>query len=317
MAYQQLTSDDRYMLSILRKQGLTQAAIARELGRSPSTISREIKRNRCAYDDFYRYSKAIYRTKARRSVSRRNGQFCDADYTKVQHYLAQDWSPDQISGYLKKRGLLKISHETIYQYIWRDKANGGLWYKHLRQSSKKRRKRYNSYDSRGRLAGKRNISERPAIVETRTTIGHWEIDTVVGRGSKNCIMTLVERKSGYVLIGKLKNRTMAELNRSLVDFIDAYGYSIKTITADNGTEFHGHKEVERMTNVPFYFANPYHSWERGTNENTNGLIRQYIPKRTSMEKLTQAQCNAIADKLNSRPRKRLNYEMPEDIFNGF
>ena len=181
-------------------------------------------------------------------------------------------------------------HEVIYQYIWRDKANGGSLWKSLRQSSKKRRKRYNAYDSRGRLANKRHIDDRPVTVEGRRYFGHWEIDTVKGTGSKDCIVTIVERKTGFVQIGKLNNSSTAELNKRTLKLINRCNHCFKTITSDNGTEFHQYKKIEEQTGVKFYFANPYHSWERGTNENTNGLIRQYLPKGTSMESLTQHQC---------------------------
>lgn len=209
-----------------------------------------------------------------------------------------------------------MSHETIYQYIWRDKAAGGQLWRHLRQSIKQRRKRYKAYDSRGRLAGKRHISERPKIVETRRTREHIEIDTVIGKGSKDCIVTMVERKSGYVLIGKLKDRTTRSLNKRTIQLLNREAAVFKTITADNGTEFHQYPEIEKATDVRFYFATPHHSWERGSNENTNGLIRQYIPKGASMKDLTQQQCDRIAKKLNTRPRKRHGFKTPEEILYG-
>ena len=218
-------------------------------------------------------------------------------------------------GIIRRFKLMKrrMSHETIYQYIWRDKAAGGQLWRHLRQSSRQRRKRRNSYDSRGRLANKRKISERPIGVEGRRTRQHLEIDTVIGKGSRDCIVTIVERKSGYVMIGKLKDRTTRSLNRRCIKLLHREPATFKTITADNGTEFHQYPEIEAATNTRFYFANPHHSWERGTNENTNGLIRQYIPKGTSMKDLTQAQCDRIAKKLNTRPRKRHGFKTPEEI----
>lgn len=209
-----------------------------------------------------------------------------------------------------------ISHETIYQYIWRDKAAGGNLWAYLRQSPKQRRKRYRAYDSRGRLANKRHISERPQTVETRRYKGHWEIDTVLGAASSDCIVTLLERKSGLVQIGKLKDRSTASLNKRVIKLINRDPSAYKTITADNGTEFHQYKHIERVTNAKFYFATPHHSWERGSNENVNGLIRQYLPKGRTMLHLTQQQCDVIASKLNSRPRKRFNYKTPEEIYYG-
>ena len=310
--YHQLTPGERYELSALRKQGFSQAQIARSLLRHPSTISREVRRNsRDGTGRVYRPGIADEYACWRRSRSRRNERFTATDWAVVLSYLKQEWSPEQISGRLKKDGALHISHESIYRYIWRDKRRGGTRYKLLRQAGKKRRKRYGAYDSRGRLAGKRHISERPAAVEDRTQVGHWEIDTVVGPG-RPCIVTLVERVTGYVMIGKLRAHTVAELNRAATQLIVSAPLPVLTITADNGTEFHGYKDLEVATGSLFYFATPHHSWERGTSENTNGLIRQYIPKRTSMARVSQAACDRIADRLNSRPRKRLDFRSPEE-----
>lgn len=211
---------------------------------------------------------------------------------------------------------MSISHETIYVHIWNDKAAGGNLYKHLRCAAKKRRQRHNSYDSRGRLAGKRHISERPRAVETRTTIGHWEIDTVVGAGSKDCVVTLVERKSGFAMIGKLNDRSKLGMTRRVRSLIRRAPRRFATITSDNGTEFHDYESVERATGVRYYFATPYHSWERESNENFNGLLRQYPPKKTNLNRLTQRRCDALAKKLNTRPRKRLGFRTPEECLYG-
>lgn len=309
MTYRQITSGERYMLAALRTQGLNASQIARQLGRHPSTISREMRRN-CCNDAAYRPSKADRRTRGRRSRSRRNRRFSPEQLRLVESFLPHLWSPEQIAGYLKLTGLLSISHETIYQHIWRNKGCGGLLHEYLRCATKQRRKRYGRYDSRGRLAGKRMISERPVDVESRQDKGHWEIDTVIGTGSKDCIVTLVERKSGYTLIGKLPNRTKEELNDRTTWLVRKHPTCFLTITADNGTEFHGYKDIETNTGVLFYFANPHHSWERGTNENTNGLIRQYLPKGTSMADVSQYDCTLIATALNNRPRKRLGFRTP-------
>lgn len=170
------------------------------------------------------------------------------------------WSPEQIVGHLRRFKLMKrrLCHETIYQYVWRDKENGGNLWRYLRQSPKQRRKRYRSYDSRGRLANKRHITERPASVETRKYKGHWEIDTVFGQGSNACIVTLLERKSGYLIIGKLQNKSTHSLNKTVIRLIKQYPGLFKTITADNGTEFHQYAAIEKACNVKFYFATPYH-----------------------------------------------------------
>jgi len=260
-------------------------------------------------DGGYRPSTAHDFARWRRSRSRRNQRFTSPDWALVLTLLEQHWSPQQIAGRLKKSQRLRISHESIYRHIWLDKRRGGSRYKLLRQAAKKRRKRYGAYDSRGRLAGKRHISERPAAVEARTEVGHWEIDTMLG-STKPCIVTLVERATGYVLIGKMRARTVAELNRAALALISEAPLPVRTITADNGTEFHGYADVEAATHARFFFATPHHSWERGSSEITNGLIRQYLPKRKSLTRLTQARCDSIARHLNTRPRKRYDYRTP-------
>jgi transposase, IS30 family len=315
MRYRQLTTEERYRIAAARRQGLHQAAIARELGRSRSTVCREIGRNSARYDDGYRACKAEERTRGRRSRSRRNRRVSREDWLVVVWLLREKWSPEQASGWLRTHGVVSISHETIYRHVWEDKRRGGDLHSHLRGARKKCRKRNGSYDSRGRLAGKRHISERPACVEHRRQLGHWEVDTVMGTGSRHCIVSAVERKSGFALIGKLKSRTTEELNRRLEMLIARYKNRFRTITVDNGTEFHSYENLEKATGTRFYFATPYHSWERGSGENLNGLIRQYLPRGKSMTALTQQQCDAIADRLNTRPRKRLRFQTPEECFN--
>ena len=314
MQYHQITSGERYAIAALRRQGCSARAIARDLGRAPSTISREARRNRRA-DGGYRAFTACERTSARRTRSRRNERITPATWELVERYLRLDWSPEQVAGFLRAWGVLKISHETIYLHVWADKrAGGGLW-THLRQAGKKRRKRYGAYDSRGRLAGKRHISERPAEVETRKVVGHWELDTVMGtEHGRNSVITLVERATGYLVMGKLARHCAAEATTRIVELLARHEGRVCTVAADNGTEFHSYAEVEAATGTLFYFATPHHSWERGTCENTNGLVRQYLPKRRSLAQVTQADCEAIAARLNSRPRKRLGYRTPEECY---
>jgi len=315
--YIQLTQDERVLMSYLRLQGVSYANIAKQLGRHRSTIYREFQRNSCHHiDGAYRHSKAQRRTVARRKRSRRNTHYSQYELQQVWRLLEKKWSPEQISGFLRRLGIKAPSHETIYRYIWEDKYNGGSLHTLLRQAIKQRRKRHNSQDSRGRLANKRHISERPTSVETRRIKGHWEIDTVVSRASKDCIVTMNERKSGLVMIGKLEDRTTESLNRRVNQLIARDPSAFKTITADNGTEFNQYKAIEAKKPVKFYFANPYHSWERGSNENLNGLIRQYLPRGCSMATLTQQQCDRIAKQLNQRPRKRHHYKTPEEVYYG-
>jgi IS30 family transposase len=318
MRYHQITREERYRLAALRAQHppLSQAEIARQLGRHPSTIGRELRRNAALHDGAYRPSKAQERTNGRRSRTRRGSTFTAKQWMLVEDRLMEGWSPEQISGRFRRNGTLRISHETIYKYVWEDKHAGGSLHLCLRQRTKKHRKRYATKERRGRLPGKRHISDRPAAVGLRREVGHWEIDTVHGSG-RDSIATLVERVTSYTLIGKLPNVTSRALNRRLLKLIRrrrkrSPRLLFLTFTADNGTEFHSHLEIERKTGAQFYFATPYHSWERGANENTNGLIRQYLPKRTSMAALTQHECNAIAQLLNDRPRKRLGYATPAE-----
>jgi IS30 family transposase len=310
----QITLEERYAINVMRKHHYSIRAMARELGRAPSTISRELRRNlrpTGRYVPDYAHSYAT----ARRRRSRRNARITAETWEIVDRYLRMDWSPEQVSGFLKAEGILKISHEAIYIHVWADKRAGGDLWRHLRQSGKRARKRYRSRDWRGRLAGKRHISERPPEVETRREVGHWEIDTVMGNEhGRNSVVTLVERATGFLVMGKLARHCAADTVERCIELIERQAGRVVTITADNGTEFHSYKQIEAATGVEFYFATPHHSWERGTNENTNGLIRQYLPKRTSMAHVTQDDCDAIAAKLNSRPRKRLGYKTPEECY---
>lgn len=316
MSYHQITSAERYRLSALRRQGLGNPQIARQLGRHRSTVWREVRRNAHPTDGFYKVEKAIERASGRRRRSRSHPRFRDWQLHRVWRLLRRRWSPEQIAGHLGSSGSLRISHETIYRHIWRDLRRGGGLYRYLRCALKRRRKRYGAYDSRGRLAGKRMIEERPSQVDQRRQLGHWEIDTVLGKRSKHCIVSLVERKSGYVQIGKLLARTKEQASEKTIELIQRHPDRFRTITSDNGTEFHGYADIELATNVVFYFATPHHAWERGTNENTNGLIRQYLPKGMNMARLTQRQCDGIAKALNTRPRKRHAYKTPNQIFFG-
>ena len=311
--YRQLCAEERVQLATLRYQNFSLPRIARILGRHRSTLWREVRRNRAPYDGGYRSTRAHERAVARRRRSRRNRQFGPAQLVRVEALLRQQWSPEQVAGYLRLRGEFTISHETIYRHVWWDRRRGGSLHLHLRGARKLKRKRYGGYDSRGRLAGKRHISERPTSAETRRQPGHWEIDTVLGSSSA-CVVTLVERKTGYLLVGKMRARTTAELNRATFALMSRYPGQFRTITADNGTEFHGYRALEAATGVPFYFATPHHSWERGTNENTNGLLRQYLPKGVNLTPLTQNRCDAIAEILNTRPRKRHAYQTPKTCF---
>jgi len=312
-SYHQLTPGQRYELSALRRQGLCAAAIARALQRHRSTVIREIRRNSCS-DGAYRPATADDFARWRRARSRRNQRFTPQDWALVLTRLQEHWSPEQIAGRFRRTGLLRISHESIYRHIWDDWRRGGTLYLLLRRAQKKRWKRYRSYDSRGRLAGKRPIAQRPPGAQNRSRTGHLEGDTMVGSSDQHSVLTLVDRKTGYLLIGKLTARNAAQTARCAISLLRNAPSPVRTITVDNGTEFHSYRLIEAATGARFYFATPHHSWERGTSENTNGLLRQYLPKRTSMAHLTQRACDRLAKHLNNRPRKRLDYLTPRECY---
>jgi IS30 family transposase len=313
MKYRQLAQEERYLIAVYLRLGLSLSAIARELGRHPSTVSREVRRNRTRYDGAYRPEKAQKYARGRLRRCRRKRRFTVEDLALVESYLKEKWSPDQIATTLKQTGQLSMSHESIYKHIRRDKLAGGKLFKHTRLMPKYGRKRYRSVDFRGILPGKRHISERPKEADDRSCIGHWEGDTVVGPG-KHCLLTLVERMTGYGIIEKLAARTKAEATAAATRAIARHGKKFKTITFDNGTEFHDYALLEQRFPIECYFATPYHSWERGCNENFNGLVRQYLPKGMCLKKVTQAHCDYIAKALNTRPRKRHGYRTPEALY---
>lgn len=315
MSYHQITPEERYTIGQLRRRGVRRAEIARVLGRHRSSVGRELRRNATSHDGWYRSQLAQWYTNRRRRHSRRNRRFTLEDQALVAAFLCEQWSPEQIVGYCRRHRLLRISHETIYRWIWDDWRRGGTLWAELRGARRRRRKRYGTREWRGRVLGKRPITDRPAIVERRCQVGHWEADTLLGAG-RPCLLSMVERTTGYVLLGKLDARTAAEVNQCAVALLPLERRPVRTITADNGTEFHSYADIERRAGVRFYFATPHHAWERGTNENTNGLLRQYVPKRYAMKKLTQRDCELIAAKLNDRPRKRLGFRTPEECYAG-
>ena len=311
--YHQLTESERYTLSVLHRDGQSLRAIARVLERSPSTISREVRRNRChRTDGAYRPSKAQERTNGRRRRSRQVRRH-DADtYERIEALLSHaQWSPEQIAHWLGLHGVVRISHMTIYRHVRRDRLAGGELRCCLRQAGKRRRKRTFGPERRGKLQGKPMIDSRPVEAENRVEVGHWEGDTVIGIvGERDCLLTLVERSTGLAVVTKLPHRTVRAVNRAAVEAIERSGLPFKTITWDNGTEFHGYRAIEQATDVRCYFAYPHHPWERGSNENFNGLLRQYLPKRKSLARINQADCDRITHKLNTRPRKRHGYKTP-------
>jgi len=258
MTYRQITFAERYTLGLLRQGGLAPAAIARVLGRHRSTIGREVQRNGTPRDDCYRPQLADWYARGRRSRSRRNRRFTAEAWARIQVLLREDWSPEQVAGWLRRHQELTISHETIYRYLWADKHAGGTLYRHLRGARKRRRKRYGRYDSRGRLAGKRPITARPAAADARAEVGHWEADTMLGASQAGpCVLSLVERKTGYLVLGQLRQRTSAAVNQRAQGLIATQPHPVRSITVDNGTEFHEYAQLERATATQFYFATPH------------------------------------------------------------
>ena len=316
LKYNQLTEPERYILSVLKREGRSLRSIAQAMQRSPSTISREVRRN--ATVDHHRPrplyvpSKAHEHANGRRRSSRRVKHHPAEVYAHVEALLDEhQWSPEQIASQLDEQLGVQLSHMTIYRHVRRNQRQGGGLYKQLRQGGKRRRKRTHGPEKRGKLANKPMIDTRPQAVEAREEVGHWEGDTVMGAaGERACLLTLVERSTGYAVVAWLPHRTVLAVNRAAIRAIRSSGLPFKTITWDNGTEFHGYQALEQAVSVRCYFAYPHHPWERGSNENFNGLLRQYFPKRKSLARVRQADCDRITTKLNQRPRKRHGYQTP-------
>lgn len=232
----------------------------------------------------------------------------------IEDKLYLDWSPEQISGWLKQEQVLEISHERVYQHVWSNKAQGGDLYKHLRHSHKKRKKQYGSKDKRGQIKNRISIDERPEVVEKKTRIGDWEIDTVIGKNHQGALVTIVDRVSKFTLIKKVDSKRADVVTEATISLLNSYLDKVLTITADNGKEFSDHQIMKQHLDADVYFAHPYHSWERGLNENTNGLIRQYFTKGSSFENITDEEVAKVMDRLNHRPRKTLEYRTPHEVF---
>lgn len=311
--YTQLSQEERYYISSQRARKVSFSQIARDLDRATSTLTREYKRNLRPAGHYAAFVAHSYAT-ARRRQSRRGSHYPPECWLLIFNLLEEKWSPEQIADYLLSTGLYSISFQSIYRVIRKDRRRGGCLFKNLRVMPKRRRKRYGSHDSRGVLRGKRMISERPAHINDRLEFGHWEADTVMGKDKHQCFLTLVERKSGLNRIFKLKNRTAKNVTKALIEIIMAEPDKFKTITFDNGTEFHSYKIIEELFGVLCYFANPHHPWERGCNENFNGLLRQYFPKGTSLSYIGTVRTQYVSEQLNSRPRKRLGFKTPQEVF---
>jgi IS30 family transposase len=309
MNYTQLTREQRYQISALLKMGHNRTEIAAVIGKHKSTISRELSRNKGQRG--YRPKQAHRKALSRRHHRRK--RISVETWELIETKLRLDWSPEQVSGWLNRQSAIQVSHEWIYQYILADKQAGGDLYRHLR-CQKKRRKRYGSYDRRGKMPNRVSIEERPAIVEERTRIGDWEVDTLIGKRHRQAIVTLTERKSRFSLLAKVDQRTADQVGDTVIKLLQPVADRLHTLTADNGKEFADHERIAHALRVDFFFAHPYAAWERGTNENMNGLIRQYIPKTQDFAAVTNALLFWVMNRLNHRPRKCLDFQSPFEVF---
>lgn len=312
MTYKHLTREERYQIHTLKRQGVSLGCIAAELGRNRSTISRELQRNSApsGYKPAYAHDRALAR-----QGERRNAQHFSADqWAHVEGLLRLFLSPQQVSGRLRLEKALCISTESIYQRAYRDKAQGGNLVSYLR-CQKVRRKRYASgQERRGTLANRVGIEQRPAVVDQRSRIGDWEGDTVIGRNHQGVLLTLVERKSRYTLACQLASRHSAGVTQAVIELLRPHRRQCRTLTFDNGKEFAEHAFMAQCLGARVYFAHPYCSWERGLNENHNGLLRQFFPKKTNFLKVRQHEVDDALYLLNHRPRKCLSYRTPHEVF---
>jgi IS30 family transposase len=309
--YKHLTQIQRYKIDALFKANHTQAFIAKQLGINKSTISREIKRNSKKPGKYSAVRAQIYANERKERFCK-NRRFTSKMQKFIREKLSKEqWSPEQIHGYCKVNDIPMVSHERIYQFIYQDKAEGGMLYKHLRVASKKYRKRYGSSNYHRHLIKDRIfIDHRPEVINAKQRYGDWEIDTIIGKGNKGAIVTVVEIKSAFLLMAKLNGKKPRDLAKAVVRLLAPYKEKVLSITADNGTEFADHKYITQKLKTDFFSAHPYSSWERGLNEYTNRLIRQYIPKKTDFKNYNEQYINMVNMKINSRPRKKLGYKTP-------
>jgi len=312
MSHKQLAQEQRYQIYALKKAGVKNTEIADILQVHKSTVCRELKRNTGGRGYRPRQAHSLTLSRKRNSIHRR---ITLAEWTLVEELIEEDWSPEQISCWLKMNTCIRLSHEWIYQHIRADRQSGGTLYTHLR-CRKNRRKKYGSSSTRGQIPDRISIADRPAIVETRTRIGDWEIDTIVGARHKQAIVSIVDRKTRFTLLHKVERRSSQNVSDATKQLLAPHKDKVLTITADNGKEFSGHRAISMSLDADFYFAHAYSSWERGLNENTNGLVRQYFPKKSSFAAITAEDINLVMKRLNSRPRKCLGFKTPNELFFG-
>ena len=321
MSYNHLTLIERTAIFYRGNRGDSIRSIARYLDRSHSTVCREIKRNKSIFGSYVNeYAQNYADTRKAKPRHQRKWQNQPLkDYVMAQ--LSIKFTPEIISNRIKidypRNKQMRISAECIYQWIYKDTLNGGTLYKNLPRCHKKRRKQLRYGSLRGVLPNRRSIHDRPIAINNRTRYGHWEGDTIFGTRSSGYIATFVERKSRYLISTKLCDKTAQELaNKAINLFSNIPSKLIKTLTLDNGKEFAQFKRIEKTTGLTTYFADPYSSWQRGSNEQVNGLVRRYFPKKMSFENITDKMVKEVANKINNRPRKCLNYRTPAEVLGG-
>ena len=311
-----LTQQQRYHIEAYKKAGYGNSQIARDLGVHPSTIGRELKRNSSPIRQRYGAKVAHEISSLRKSInSKANKKFKNELEDLVIKYIERDWSPEQVSATLWIKHSLSLSFVRIYQYIESDRQNGGELHTHLRFYGKKRRAKYGK-QSKVRIKERVSISERPVIVDKKTRIGDFEIDTIIGKGKQGAITTIVDRASAFVKISIPTSKRAEDIENETKRLLLPHKETTYTITSDNGLEFANHKDIAKILDCDYYFCHPYSSWERGLNEYTNGLIRQYFPKGSSFTDITPERIQEVEDKLNHRPRKTLDWKTPYEVFYG-
>jgi IS30 family transposase len=306
--YKHLSREERYQIYSLMKANMSPSQIALTLGHARSTISRELARGQG--ERGYRAEQACQKAATRAQGSRNAHRIGEAAWRDVDSYLELQWSPEQIAS---RTG---ISHEAIYLHIYADKRQGGQLHQQLRSQKPYRKRCGAGQDRRGHIPNRRSISERPQHVQERKQVGHWEGDTVIGVGNQMAIVTLVERKSGYAVIQKVPNKTADAVTAAIEQLLKPLQSCVKSITVDNGKEFAHHQRIDQALQCKTYFADAYCSWQRGSNENFNGLLRQYVPKKRLMSTVTEDELINIQNRLNHRPRKRLGFKTPYEVFHA-
>ena len=309
-----ITREQRYTICVMKKQGYNQTEIALTIEKDKSVISRELNRNCDKRSNNYDADLAQRKYEKRQKEKPKKIRFTDEIKQFIESKLKNDYSPEQIAGRAKLEGKTCVSPERIYQYVWNDKKKGGSLFIHLRRKGRKYRKRGNAKDTRGIIKDRIGIEHRPKIVEEKTRIGDLEIDTIIGKNHKGAILTMNDRVSSMLWMRKLESKEADVLAKIAIQELTPLKQIIKTITADNGKEFASHKTISKQLEVDIYFARPYHSWERGANENTNGLIRQYFTKGSSFDNISNQDVQWVQDTLNNRPRKKLGFLSPNEFF---